>query len=141
MNFIISQTIRNAPPLIFFTSFRIFFQTLQWLFFYVSLARSTYMYIKNFLFLLGTIYQRDLIDKLLLYIILVLMQICSIHVIQIMIFVEMDKRGIFSMVLRYCQALQKLITLFSLILLMNFDETLEKLFLVLLRCMTTQIQW
>lgn len=99
------------------------------------------MYIKNFLFLLGTIYQRDLIDKLLLYIILVLMQICSIHVIQIMIFVEMDKRGIFSMVLRYCQALQKLITLFSLILLVNFDETLEKLFLVLLRCMTTQIQW
>lgn len=141
MNFIISQTIRNAPPLIFFTSFRIFFQTLQWLFFYVSLARSTYMYIKNFLFVLGTIYQRDLMDKLLLYIILVLMQICSIHVIQIMIFVEMDKRGIFSMVLRYCQALQKLITLFSLILLMNFDETLEKLFLVLLRCMTTQIQW
>lgn len=141
MNFIISQTIRNAPPLIFFTSFRIFFQTLQWLFFYVSLARSTYMYIKNFLFLLGTIYQRDLMDKLLLYIILVLMQIYSIHVIQIMIFVEMDKRGIFSMVLRYCQALQKLITLFSLILLMNFDETLEKLFLVLLRCMTTQIQW
>lgn len=141
MNFIISQTIRNAPPLIFFTSFRIFFQTLQWLFFYVSLARSTYMYIKNFLFLLGTIYQRDLMDKLLLYIILVLMQICSIHVIQIMIFVEMDKRGIFSMVLRYCQALQKLITLFSLILLVNFDETLEKLFLVLLRCMTTQIQW
>lgn len=141
MNFIISQTIRNAPPLIFFTSFRIFFQTLQWLFFYVSLARSTYMYIKNFLFLLGTIYQRDLIDKLLLYIILVLMQIRSIHVIQIMIFVEMDKRGIFSMVLRYCQALQKLITLFSLILLVNFDETLEKLFLVLLRCMTTQIQW
>lgn len=58
---------------------------------------------QKFAFLLGTIYQRDLMDKLFLYIILVLMQICSTHVIQIMIFVEMDKTGIFSMVLRYCQ--------------------------------------
>lgn len=62
-------------------------------------------------------------DKLLLYIILVLMQICSIFVIQVMIFVEMDKTGIFSMVLRYCQTLQKLISLFCLILLVDFDQT------------------
>lgn len=46
-------------------------------------------------------------DKFLLYIILVLMQICSILVIQIMIFVGIviDKTGIFSMVLLYCQTL------------------------------------
>lgn len=62
-------------------------------------------------------------NKLLLYIILVLMQICSILVIQIMIFVEMDKTGIFSIVLLYCQALQKLISLFCLILSVNFDQT------------------
>lgn len=48
-------------------------------------------------------------DKLFLYIILVLMQICSTLLIQIMIFVEMDKTGIFSMVLQYCQTLHKLI--------------------------------
>lgn len=62
-------------------------------------------------------------NKLLLYIILVLMQICNILVIQIMIFVEMDKTGIFSMVLLYCQTLQKLISLFCLILSVNFDQT------------------
>lgn len=54
-------------------------------------------------------------NKLLLYIILVLMQICSILVIQIMIFVEMDKTGTFSMVLLYCQTLHELISLFCLI--------------------------
>lgn len=79
-------------------------------------------------------------NKLLLYIILVLMQICSTLVIQIMIFVEMDKTGIFSIVLLYCQTLQNLISLFCLILSVNFDQTLEKLFLVLLRRMTTQIE-
>lgn len=68
-------------------------------------------------------------DKLLLYIILVLMQICSILVIQMMIFVEMDKTGIFSMVLRYCQTLQKLISLFCLILLVNFDQTFGEIVL------------
>lgn len=62
-------------------------------------------------------------NKLLLYIILVLMQICSILVIQIMIFVEMDETGIFSIVLLYCQTLQNLISLFCLILSVNFDQT------------------
>lgn len=64
-------------------------------------------------------------DKLLLYIILVLMQIYSILVIHIMIFVEMDKTGIFSMVLLYCKTLQKLI-LFCLILSVNFDQTFQR---------------
>lgn len=62
-------------------------------------------------------------NKLLLYIILVLMQIRNILVIQIMIFVDMDKTGIFSVVLLYCQTLQKLISLFCLILSVNFDQT------------------
>lgn len=61
-------------------------------------------------------------NKLLLYIILVLMQIGSILVIQIMIFVEMVKTGIFSIVLLYCQTLQDLISLFCLILSVNFDQ-------------------
>lgn len=61
-------------------------------------------------------------NKLLLYNILVHMKICSILVIQIMIFVEMDKTGIFLVVLLYCQTLQKLI-LFCLILSVNFDQT------------------
>lgn len=61
-------------------------------------------------------------NKLLLHIILVLMQICSILVIQIMIFFEMDKTGIFSMVLLYCQTLQNLLSLFCLILSVNFDQ-------------------
>lgn len=56
------------------------------------------------------------------------MQICSILVIQIMIFVEMDKTGIFSMVLLYCQTLHELISLFCLIffqwiLITLFGET------------------
>lgn len=62
-------------------------------------------------------------NKLLLYIILLLMQICSILVIQIMILVEMDKTGIFSIVLLYCKTFQKLISLFCLILSVNFDQT------------------
>lgn len=67
-------------------------------------------------------------DKLLLNILLVLMQVCSILVIQIMIFVEMDETGTFSTVLLYCQTLQKLISLFCVILLVNFDQTLWRNF-------------
>lgn len=102
----------------FFSDFAVVF--LLWNFYLLpKVLKSTL----KFCFLSGTIYQRDLMNKLLLYIILVLMQICSTLVIQIMIFVEMDKTGIFSIVLLYCQTLQNLISLFCLILSVNFDQT------------------
>lgn len=75
MNFIISPTVRNALPLIFLQVLDFFFRLCSDFFYGTCISCQKYFNVHlKIAFLSGTIYQRDLMNKPLLYIILVLMQ-------------------------------------------------------------------